>query len=175
MMGFSPSACPREMDGVHIHYTVWRCQGAVGSCSTLEEEDDPMALVCEFGPDGIKEGLKNMVPGESRRFWISKEAKDRRFGRPAPERFLPHGDLVVDITLQSIDREAVFDYQLSDEALELCQERERRPVEILKRGLGVAIQILPWVYIYFSSKETNPETLPIVSWSSDFVNSIQVP
>lgn len=41
---------------------------------TKEGEDDG-ALVCEFGP--LKRGLTTMIPGESRRFWISSDIKAR--------------------------------------------------------------------------------------------------
>eukprot|EP00435_Cladocopium_sp_Y103_P049615 s3144_g15.t1 len=117
MAGFSPSSCPRDFDGVHVAYTVWDCRGASGTCNMLQEGEDEGALVCEFG--AMKRGLSTMIPGESRRFWISSEVKDRRFGRPPPERALPSGDVVVDLTLLGIEREAVFEYKLSDEAIKL--------------------------------------------------------
>ena len=41
---------------------------------TKEGEDDG-ALVCEFG--ALKRGLTTMIPGESRRFWISSDIKAR--------------------------------------------------------------------------------------------------
>ena len=69
------------------------------------EGEDAKALVCEFG--ALRRGLSSMVPGESRRFWIPDEVKDRRFGRPLPETGLPLGDLVVDLTLLGIQRRLV--------------------------------------------------------------------
>ena len=39
-----------------------------------QEGEDDRALVCEFG--ALKRGLATMIPGESRRFWISSDVKD---------------------------------------------------------------------------------------------------
>jgi len=151
MAGFSLEGCPRDFDGVHVAFTVWNCHG--GSCSMLQEGEDAKALVCEFG--ALKRGLSDMIPGESRRFWIPGDVKDRRFGRPPPESSLPFGDLVVDLTLLGIEREAVFDYKLSEEAIKLGEERERNPVVVAQRALGIGIQLWTWslVYSYYQGAE----------------------
>ncbi|CAK0792276.1 unnamed protein product [Prorocentrum cordatum] len=94
-----------------------------------------------------------MLPGETRRFWISADTADRRFGRPLPERVLPMGPLVVDMTLRSIEREAVFSYIMTPESRKLIEERENRPETILLRGVGVGVQFLPWAYYYLQSAE----------------------
>ena len=39
-----------------------------------KEGEDEGALVCEFG--AMKRGLATMIPGESRRFWISSEVQE---------------------------------------------------------------------------------------------------
>jgi hypothetical protein len=121
--GVSLEGYPREYDGVNVSFTIWTCGGATGSCSVLEDAEDPGALVCEFGPPVIREGLTSMLPGETRRFWISADVADRRFGRPLPERILPMGSLVVDMTLRSIDREAVFSYVMTPESRNFCRGR----------------------------------------------------
>lgn len=143
-MGFSPSELPRDFDGVHVKFAVWRCDG--GSCRMQQEGEDDRALVCEFGP--MKEGVLRMLPGETRRFWVDKTTEDRRFGRPVPERFLPNGDLVVDLTLLGIDREAVFEYKLSDAALEMRQLREQNPIIVAQRAVGVGVQLCAWALMY---------------------------
>jgi len=151
--GVSLEGYPRDYDGVNVSFTVWSCAGATGSCSVLEDAEDPGALVCEFGPQVIREGLTSMLPGETRRFWISADTADRRFGRPLPERVLPMGPLVVDMTLRSIEREAVFSYIMTPESRKLIEERENRPETILLRGVGVGVQFLPWAYYYLQSAE----------------------
>jgi len=144
--GLQREGHPRDVDGINCSFTVWSCTEAMGSCKVVEDGVDAKALICEFGPRGIKEGLKSMLPGETRRFWIPAEVKDRRFGRPEPDRYLPGGSLVVDLTLHSIDRESVFTYKMSTEAKELIQQRERHPLKILIRGIGVGIQFLPFLW-----------------------------
>jgi hypothetical protein len=134
---------PREVDGINCTFTVWSCTDASGSCNVVEDGEDSDALVCEFGPNGIKEGLKSMLPGETRRVWIPAEINDRRFGRPPPDRYLPAGSLVVDMTLRSITREAVFTYNMSQEAAEFSTEREMQPGRLLLRAIGVGVQFLP--------------------------------
>jgi len=149
----SPEGYPRDLDGVNVSFTTWTCGGAAGSCSVLEDGEDPGALVCEFGPPVIREGLTSMLPGETRRFWISADVADRRFGRPLPERILPMGSLVVDMTLRSIEREAVFSYVMTPESRKLIEERESRPETILLRGVAVGVQFLPWAYFYNQQTE----------------------
>ncbi|CAJ1393434.1 unnamed protein product [Effrenium voratum] len=144
MNGFSPSNCPREADGVHVAWRLWNC--AQGACSLLHEEEDDKALVCEFG--SLKKGILTMVVGETRRFWIPWDAPDRRFGRPVPERALPAGDLVVDLTVLGIEREAVFDYKLSEETLKLVNARERSLPVLASRAVGVGIQVFAWAMVY---------------------------
>jgi len=134
---------PRELDGINCTFTVWSCTDGSGNCRVAEDGDDASALVCEFGPRCIKDGLKSMLPGETRRFWIPAEVDDRRFGRPPPDRYLPAGSLVVDVTLHSITREAVFNYNMSDESAKLSIEREQQPGRLLLRAIGVGVQILP--------------------------------
>jgi len=134
---------PREIDGINCTFTVWACTDSSGCCRVVEDGEDSEALVCEFGPKGIKEGLKSMLPGETRRFWIPAEITDRRFGRPPPDRYLPVGSLVVDMTLHSITREAVFTYNMSDEAAKFSTERELQPGRLLLRAIGVGVQFLP--------------------------------
>jgi len=146
MGGFAPSGRPRDFDGVHVKFAVWRCDGASGTCRLQQEGEDERALVCEFS--SLKEGVLQMLPGESRRFWVSDTVEDRRFGRPVPERFLPNGNLVVDITLLGIQREAVFDYKLSDEALEVRNARDRNPIVMLQRAFGVGFQLCVWTLMY---------------------------
>ncbi|CAK0792275.1 unnamed protein product, partial [Prorocentrum cordatum] len=51
--GVSLEGYPRDYDGVNVSFTVWSCAGATGSCSVLEDAEDPGALVCEFGPQVI--------------------------------------------------------------------------------------------------------------------------
>ena len=46
--------------------------------SLTKEGEDEGALVCEFG--AMKRGLSTMIPGESRRFWISSEVKEPKIG-----------------------------------------------------------------------------------------------
>lgn len=145
--GFGPAACPRAADGVNIIFVVWGCRDGSRRCSILEEGEDPRALVCEY-PPVIQNGLKLMTPGETRRFWIPALLKDRRFGRPVPDRFLPPGDLVVDIHLRSVEKEAVFNHNHSPEALKLIEEREWSPRTLLIRGSMVCLQFAPWVYFY---------------------------
>lgn len=161
MAGFSPSSCPRDFDGVHVAYTVWDCRGASGTCNMLSEGEDEGALVCEFG--AMKRGLSTMIPGESRRFWISSEVKDRRFGRPPPERSLPFGDVVVDLTLLGIEREAVFEYKLSDEAIKLGEMRDKTPAVVAQRALGVGIQLWTWALVY--SYYQQPQDMDIIGFS----------
>lgn len=161
MAGFSPESCPRDFDGVHVAYTVWECSGASGICNMLQEGEDDGALVCEFGP--LKRGLTTMIPGESRRFWISSDIKDRRFGRPPPEQSLPFGDVVVDLTLLGIERDAVFDYKLSDEAIKLGEMRERTPAVVAQRAFGVGIQLWTWALVY--SYYQNPQDLDVIGFS----------
>lgn len=137
---------PRELDGINYTFTVWSCMGASGSCTVVEDGEDSEALVCEFGPPVLKEGLKSMLPGETRRFWVPAEQEDRRFGRPPPDRYLPGGCVVVDVTLHSITREAVFTYNMSKEAFEFSMEKERLPGRILLRAIGVCVQFLPFAW-----------------------------
>ncbi|CAJ1411195.1 unnamed protein product [Effrenium voratum] len=158
MDGFSPANCPREFDGVHVTYRVWSCQGASGACNLLQEAEDPDALVCEFG--SLKKGIMQMVPGETRRFWIPQDAQDRRFGRPPPDRSLPMGDLVVDLTLLDIKSEAVFTYKLSDESIKLGEIREKSPAVVAQRALGVGIQLWTWAMVYSSYQEAPQAGLP---------------
>lgn len=159
--GVSLEGYPREYDGVNVSFTIWSCGGATGSCSVLEDADDPGALVCEFGPPVIREGLTSMLPGETRRFWIPADVADRRFGRPLPERILPMGSLVVDMTLRSIDREAVFSFVMTPESRKLIEEKERRPETILLRGVGVGVQFLPWAYFYYQHAEADSLLAPL--------------
>mmetsp|Transcript_100181 Transcript_100181/g.198686 ORF Transcript_100181/g.198686 Transcript_100181/m.198686 type:complete len:392 (+) Transcript_100181:74-1249(+) len=144
--GLQLEGYPRDVDGISCTFTVWCCTGASGSCTVVEDGEDSDALVCEFGPDCIKEGLKGMLPGETRRFWIPAEIEDRRFGRPPPDRYLPGGCVVVDVTLHSITREAVFTYNMSKEAFEFSMEKERLPGRILLRAIGVCVQFLPFAW-----------------------------
>jgi len=159
MGGMSLEGCPRELDGVNFTFTVWSCNGAGGSCSLAEVGEDSTALVCEFGPTGIREGLKSMLPGESRRFWVPAEVRDRRFGRPPPDRFLPTGSLVVDMTLRSFERDAVFGYEMSEEATKLAKEVEERPQNILVRAIGVGVQFLPLAWFLFQQQQKDGGTL----------------
>eukprot|EP00441_Pelagodinium_beii_P028148 CAMPEP_0197709548 /NCGR_PEP_ID=MMETSP1338-20131121/128512_1 /TAXON_ID=43686 ORGANISM="Pelagodinium beii, Strain RCC1491" /NCGR_SAMPLE_ID=MMETSP1338 /ASSEMBLY_ACC=CAM_ASM_000754 /LENGTH=310 /DNA_ID=CAMNT_0043293483 /DNA_START=149 /DNA_END=1081 /DNA_ORIENTATION=+ len=145
MGGLAPAECPREMDSIDIAFTIWSCKGAT-SCKVQDEGEDDFALVCEFGPEGLKKGIKSMVPGERRRFWISADEADRRFGRPAPDRFLPAGEVVVDIELRSIQREGVFEFTSSPESLELARRRDESLPVLTKRAFGVGIQILPLLW-----------------------------
>jgi len=155
MGGFAPAECPRELDSIDIAFTIWYCPGSSGSCKALEQGEDATALVCEFGPESLKKGIKNMIPGEARRFWVSADVTDRRFGRPAPDRFLPAGEVVVDIEVRSIGREGVFEFQSSPETLELVRQRDESLPVITKRALGVGIQILPWAWLLSQYEEKN--------------------
>lgn len=158
--GVTLEGYPRDYDGVDVSFTIWSCGGASGSCSVQEDASDPDALVCEFGPRVIRDGLKRMLPGETWRFWVAADVADRRFGRPLPERLLPTGSLVVDITLRSINPEAVFSYKMTAESRALNQEWERRPETILLRGMGVAVQFLPWAWFYYQSSGGADQLFP---------------
>jgi len=171
--GFSPGACPREMDTVNITFEVWRCRSPA-DCVLIEVGDDPAALICETGPEGFKQGLRRMVPEEIKRFWIPTAAVDRRFGQPLPDgRVLPPGDVIVDVTLHSIERDAVFDYQLTDAAIKLSQQRERSPERILQRALGVGIQFLPWAWFYHHQQEATNAAIPQFTLESHILDNAQ--
>jgi len=141
--GFADAECPRALDGVAVSFVVWACRGPAGKCEIVQKGEDPTALICEYGPLGIRDSLQRMLPGDSRRFWIPKEIEDRRFGHPPPDRYLPVGDIVVDLTLQSINREAVFVYQLNEDQLARQAANERHPITFVKRALGFAIYNMP--------------------------------
>lgn len=141
--GFADAECPRALDGVDVSFVVWACRGPAGKCQLVQKGEDPTALICEYGPRGIRESLQRMVPGDSRRFWIPKEIEDRRFGHPPPDRFLPVGDIVVDLTLRSIDREAVFEYKLNEDQIRIQDASQRHPIMLAKRALGVLLSFVP--------------------------------
>lgn len=91
---------PRDVDSVKVHYTGWTKDGAMFDSSVAR------GAPAEFGVSqvikGWTEGLKLMVVGEKRRFWIPAALAygDRpRMGTPA-------GDLTFDVELLEIAKAA---------------------------------------------------------------------
>jgi len=88
---------PIDTSVVEISYTLWTADGEVVESSVLRGGTDTVGI-SRLVP-GWTEGMKQMVEGERRIFWIPEELAYR--GDP----HRPEGMLVVDVTLVQIRRE----------------------------------------------------------------------
>jgi FKBP-type peptidyl-prolyl cis-trans isomerase len=76
---------------VTVHYTGWTTDGTIVEGAPVG--DPPATLELNMQMPGWREGIRMMVPGEKRRFWIpSRLAYEGKAGRP-------QGMLVYDIEL----------------------------------------------------------------------------
>jgi len=87
---------PEEQDSVTVRYTGWTTDGKMFDTST--RRDEPTKLALRGVIKGWTEGLKLMVVGEKRRFWIPKELA---YG-DEPDK--PKGTLVFDVELVAIEK-----------------------------------------------------------------------
>ncbi len=87
------STGPRGSQEVTVHYTGWTTEGVMFDSSYLRGEPSSFRLTGVIR--GWTEGLKLMVPGEKRRFWIPSKLAYRG------ERGKPQGMLVFDVELIS--------------------------------------------------------------------------
>jgi peptidylprolyl isomerase len=85
---------PRGSQEVTVHYTGWSTEGVMFDSSYLRGAPATFALTGVIR--GWTEGLKLMVPGEKRRFWIPEKLAYKG------ERGKPQGMLVFDVELLRI-------------------------------------------------------------------------
>lgn len=83
---------PQDGDVAEFHFTVWSSEGQMLDSSRTRNEAARVPL--DRLPPGLLQGLKLMVQGESRRFWIPQELSGGRG---------PGGSLVFDIELVSFE------------------------------------------------------------------------
>jgi peptidylprolyl isomerase len=87
---------PTDSDRVKVHYSGWTKDGKMFDSSVQRGEPTSFA-VTQVIP-GWTEGLKLMVPGEKRRFWIPAKLA---YGEKAPPG-APAGDLTFDVELLEV-------------------------------------------------------------------------
>lgn len=86
---------PGPSDGVVVHYSGWTVEGKMFDSSVMKGA--PAELTLDSVIPGWQEGLRLMVPGERRRFWIPAKLAYRG------QRGMPQGMLVFDVELLRIE------------------------------------------------------------------------
>jgi peptidylprolyl isomerase len=89
---------PTDADRVRVHYAGWRAENGELFDTSLRR-GRPATFGVDRVIDGWTEGLKRMVPGERRRFWIPAELA---YGN-SPNPRAPQGMLVFDVHLIEIE------------------------------------------------------------------------